>query len=122
MTSTVAPRLSPSAVQAARERLDAHVRDIVGWHFDPETGCPFWLERAKSFDFDPATDVQGYADLHRFGFFQDEWLRGGPVRRWVPKAFANSPIYTFETGGSTGVPKSRINVNDFRVDYENFSA
>ena len=60
-------------------------------------------------------------DLDRFGFFQDEWLRGGPVRRWVPKAYADRPIYTFETGGSTGVPKSRINIDDFRIDYEMFS-
>jgi hypothetical protein len=30
-------------------------------------------------------------------------------------------VYTFETGGSTGVPKSRINIDDFRVDYEWFS-
>ena len=33
----------------------------------------------------------------------------------------NRPIYTFETGGSTGVPKSRINIDDFRIDYEMFS-
>jgi hypothetical protein len=37
------------------------------------------------------------------------------VRRWVPKAYAGQPIYTFETGGSTGVPKSRINIHDFRI-------
>jgi phenylacetate-coenzyme A ligase PaaK-like adenylate-forming protein len=121
MTSTVASLVPETALQTARERLDAHVREIVAWHFNPETGCPFWLERAKTFDFDPVNDVKGYADLDKFGFFQDEWLRGGPVRRWVPKAFANSPVYTFETGGSTGVPKSRININDFRTDYENFS-
>jgi len=119
VTESVLP--SDSAVQSAKERLDAHVRDIVRWHFDPQTGSPFWLERAKTLDFDPRTEVNSYADLDKFGFFQDEWLRGGPVRRWVPKAFSNSPIYTFETGGSTGVPKSRINVNDFRTDYENFS-
>ena len=113
--------MSQAAVTAARERLDAHVREIVHWHFDPETGSPFWLERAKSLDFNPLTDVKTYDDLDRFGPFQDEWLRGGPVRRWVPKAYANSPIYTFETGGSTGVPKSRIAINDFRIDYENFS-
>ena len=121
MPSTVATALDPSAIKAAQEKLDAHVRDIVRWHFDPATGSPFWLERAKSFDFDPMTEVNGYTDLDKFGFFQDEWLRGGPVRRWVPKAYEKSPIYTFETGGSTGVPKSRINVNDFRIDYENFS-
>jgi hypothetical protein len=109
------------AIRTAAERLDAHVREIVRWHFDPATGCPFWLERAKSLDFDPLTDVNGYADLDKFGFFEDEWLRGGPVRRWVPKAYADKPIYVFETGGSTGVPKSRIAHEDFRIDYANFS-
>ncbi len=113
--------MSDSAISAARERLDAHVRDIVRWHFDPATGCPFWLERATTLGFDPIAAITTYEDLDRFGPFEDEWLRGGPVRRWVPKAYANSPVYTFETGGSTGVPKSRIAVNDFRIDYENFS-
>jgi hypothetical protein len=101
--------------------LDAHVRDIVRWHFSPETGTPFWIERARTLDFDPLTAIQTYADLDRFGLFQDEWLRGGPVRRWVPKAYAKRPIFTFETGGSTGIPKSRINIDDFRIDYEMFS-
>jgi phenylacetate-coenzyme A ligase PaaK-like adenylate-forming protein len=106
---------------AAKERLDAHTREIVEWHFNPETGTPFWLEYAKKLDFDPRKDVHKYEDLDRFGSFQDEWLRGGPVRRWVPKGLAGKPIYTFETGGSTGVPKSRIASEDFRIDYEQFS-
>jgi phenylacetate-coenzyme A ligase PaaK-like adenylate-forming protein len=101
--------------------LDAHVREIVQWHFSPETGTPFWLEFAKGLDWDPRTAIQTYKDLDRFGFFKDEWLRGGPVRRWVPKAYATKPIYTFETGGSTGIPKSRINIDDFRIDYEMYS-
>jgi len=103
------------------EQLDAHVREIVQWHFSPETGAPFWLDFAKKLDWDPRTEIKTYRDLDRFGFFQDEWLRGGPVRRWVPKAYADKPIYTFETGGSTGIPKSRINIDDFRIDYEMFS-
>jgi len=105
----------------SQDALDAHVRAIVDWHFDPATGCPFWLERAKTLSFDPRREVRTYADLDKFGFFQDEWLRGGPVRRWVPGAFAGRPVYVFETGGSTGVPKSRINIDDFRHDYEAFS-
>jgi len=108
-------------VQAARRRLDEHTREIVAWHFDPKTGCPFWLEYAKKLKWDPRKEVKSYDDLDKFPFFEDEWLRGGPVRRWVPKAYARSPIYIFETGGSTGVPKSRINIDDFRVDYEMFS-
>ncbi len=104
-----------------REQLDTWVREVVAWHFDPATGCPFWLDYAKNLSWDPRQEIQSYEDLARFGFFQDEWLRGGPVRRWVPKGFADRPVYTFETGGSTGVPKSRINIEDFRIDYEAFS-
>src|ERR687891_1366010 len=105
----------------ARASLDAWVREMMQWHFSPETGCPFWLQWAEKAGWDPRTEVRSYGDLDKFGFFQDEWLRGGPVRRWVPKGFAERPVYTFETGGSTGVPKSRINIDDFRIDYELFS-
>jgi len=108
-------------VAEARGRLDAHTREIVAWHFDPQTGCPFWLEYAKSLGWDPRREIQSFADLDRFPWFEDEWLRGGPVRRWVPKAYADQPVYVFETGGSTGIPKSRINITDFRTDYELFS-
>ncbi len=112
---------TPSA-DAARQALDAWTREIVQWHFDAATGCPFWLDYAKKLDFDPRREIRGYDDLARFGPFEDEWLRGGPVRRWVPKAYADRPVYVFETGGSTGVPKSRISIDDFRTDYEAFSA
>ena len=95
-------------IRASREALDSWVREVVRWHFDPATGSPFWLDYAEGLDWDPRREIQSYADLSRFGFFQDEWLRGGPVRRWVPKAYAERPVYVFETGGSTGVPKSRI--------------
>jgi phenylacetate-coenzyme A ligase PaaK-like adenylate-forming protein len=110
-----------SRATAAREKLDAWVREVVQWHFDPATGCPFWLDYVSELDWDPREVVKGYNDLDRFGNFQDEWLRGGPVRRWVPKGLADRPVFVFETGGSTGVPKSRINIEDFRIDYSSFS-
>ncbi len=108
-------------VAAARARLDAHVRETVAWHFDPQTGSPFWLERAAGLGFDPRKEVHGYDDLKLFGHFEDSWLRGGPVRRWIPRGLAGRPAYVFETGGSTGVPKSRVNIEDFQIDYERFS-
>jgi len=107
--------------QSATAALDTWVQELMQWHFDAATGCPFWLEWAQKAGWDPRRDVRSYADLARFGNFQDEWLRGGPVRRWVPKALADRPIFVFETGGTTGVPKSRINIDDFRTDYEWFS-
>ncbi|MFM8393904.1 MAG: hypothetical protein ACKOB4_08280, partial [Acidobacteriota bacterium] len=81
-----------------KEILDAHVREMVAWHFSPETGSPFWLDFASKLDWDPREEVKTYEDLDRFGFFEDEWLRGGPVRRWVPKGLADRPVYVFETG------------------------
>ncbi|MCZ6793082.1 MAG: hypothetical protein O7J95_05645 [Planctomycetota bacterium] len=112
---------SQDRIRDARERLDAWVREVIDFHFDPETGCEFWLEYARGLDWDPRQEVRGFADLKRFEEFQDEWLRGGPVQRWVPGAFRDKPIFVFETGGSTGVPKSRINIEDFRTDYSMFS-
>jgi phenylacetate-coenzyme A ligase PaaK-like adenylate-forming protein len=118
--STTSPSLE-AQVRQARERLDSHVRDTVSWHFNPDTGTPFWLERVRSLGFDPRKEVQRFDDLKKFGLFEDEWLRGGPVRRWVPRAMQNRPIFVFETGGTTGIPKTRINIEDFRTDYEMFS-
>jgi phenylacetate-coenzyme A ligase PaaK-like adenylate-forming protein len=108
-------------VKNARAQLDAHVRDIVRWHFSPDTGTPFWLEKAKGYKFNPLKDVQTFDDLRLFGFFEDDWLRGGPVNRWIPRGLADKPWYVFETGGTTGVPKSRVVADDFRIDYEMFS-
>lgn len=110
-----------TALTSSRKALDSWVREIVEWHFNPETGCPFWLDFATKLDWNPRREIGGYADLARFGFFQDEWLRGGPVRRWIPRGLSGQPVYVFETGGSTGVPKSRVNIEDFRLDYEAFS-
>jgi hypothetical protein len=121
MVTTLLATSLATAVAAARRRLDEHVREIVEWHFDPATGTPFWLERAATLGFDPRRDIGGYADLARFGHFEDEWLRGGPIRRWVPRGLVGRPVSVFETGGSTGLPKSRINVEDFRIDYEQLS-
>jgi len=109
------------AVRKAAEDLDAHVRAMVDWHFSPETGAPFWLAWADKAGWDPRREIHAFADLARFGHFEDAWLRGGPVRRWVPKAYADRPVYVFETGGTTGIPKCRTNVEDFRLDYERFS-
>ncbi len=117
--SSIATQTTPSA--AAQETLNAWTREMVQWHFSPETGCPFWLNYAKKINWDPLAEIHTYADLDRFNFFDDETLRGGPVRQWVPKGYQGRPVSVFETGGSTGVPKARISIDDFRIDYEQFS-
>ena len=105
----------------AKQQLDAHVREIIQWHFNPETGCPFWLDFASKLGFDPRREIHSFEDLRKLPPFEDDWLRGGPVRRWVPRGLADKPAYVFETGGTTGIPKSRVAIEDFRIDYEMFS-
>ena len=114
--------VSRAALQEAREQLDAHAREIVKWHFSPETGCRFWLEWAERAGWNPVEKIQSFADIiQNFPHFQDEWLRDLQPEVWVPKAFSGQPFNVFETGGTTGMPKQRIGWNDYKVDYSEFS-
>ena len=105
----------------AKAQLDQNVREIINWHFSPETGCPFWLEWAGK-NFDPRKEIKCYEDIvTKFPRFEDEWLRDLQPDVWVPAAFKGKAYNIFETGGTTGMQKQRIGWNDFRVDYEEFS-
>ena len=112
----------PANEQRAQQELDAHTREIVRWHFSPETGCPFWLDWSHKAGWNPATEVKSFADLiARFPHFQDEWLRDLQPDVWVPAKYKGRPYNIFETGGTTGMPKQRIGWDDYKVDYEEFS-
>jgi phenylacetate-coenzyme A ligase PaaK-like adenylate-forming protein len=110
-----------AAILKATEQRDAHVREMMQWHFSPDTGCPFWLDWAKSAGWNPAETVKCFADLQRFPNFRDEWLRELQPEVWVPKKFQGRPFNVFETGGTTGMPKQRIGWDDYKIDYEEFS-
>ena len=112
--------VNPTDIQAAQNRLNAHLKEIIQWHFSPETGCPFWLDWAKK-HFDPRKEINSVGDMLKFPHFQDEWLRDLQPEVWVPAQFKGKPFNIFETGGTTGMPKQRIGWNDYKVDYEEFS-
>ena len=109
-------------IKTAQEQLDAHVLEMMRWHFSLETGCAFWLDWAKKAGWNPAREINSFASLQRFPHFQDEWLRDLQPEVWVPKQFQGRPFNIFETGGTTGMPKQRIGWDDYKVDYEEFSA
>ena len=109
--------LSPDQAQ---QQLDTHLREILAWHFSPETGCPFWLDWAGK-NWDPRAEVKGVADLVKFPHFQDEWLRDLQPEVWVPAHYKGRPFNIFETGGTTGMPKQRIGWEDYKTDYSEFS-
>lgn len=119
--STASSATLEARAQAAQGALDAHFREIVQWHFSPETGTPFWLAWAKKAGWNPATEVKGFADIRRFDLFEDEALRYEPHEKWIPKAYAGKPFKVFETGGTTGMPKQRLSWDDHNYDYTEFS-
>lgn len=112
---------STLTVEEANEVRDARVREIIKWHFSPETGCDYWLDWASKAGWDPLKEVRSFADILKFGHFDDETLRKEMPERFIPKAYAGRPYNVFETGGTTGMPKQRIGWDDYKHDYEEFS-
>jgi hypothetical protein len=90
------------------------VRAAMKWHFDPETGSPFWLERAKTLGFDPRYDVREPDDLALFPNVTDE-LREVPVGRLIPIGYGPRPeiVSIIESGGTTGAPKRLPLLRDY---------
>lgn len=93
---------------------DELIRAAMAWHFGPETGSPFWLERAKSLPFDPLTDVRTHDDLTLFPNMAAE-LRDVRAQDLVPRGYGRSPdvIGVFESGGTTGAPKRVVLLRDW---------
>ncbi|WP_337662050.1 MULTISPECIES: phenazine antibiotic biosynthesis protein [Actinoalloteichus] len=92
------------------------VREAVEWHFNPKTGSRFWLERARTLDFNPLTDVHTVEDLTLFPNVVDE-LRHIPVEDMVPQGYASIAGITArplvgESGGTTGRPKRIYSLPD----------
>lgn len=83
------------------------------WHFSPETGSPFWLERARALDFDPRADVRTFADLRRFPNVVDE-LRDVRVEDLIPRGYGSEAevLGVYESGGTTGRPKRIVLLAD----------
>ncbi|WP_158880340.1 AMP-binding protein [Amycolatopsis anabasis] len=93
---------------------DEFVRAAMRWHFSAETGSPFWLERAKTLDFDPLTDVQGFDDLALFPNVVNE-LRDVRARDLIPRGYGDAhAARVYESGGTTGQPKRVV----FTADWE----
>jgi phenylacetate-coenzyme A ligase PaaK-like adenylate-forming protein len=93
---------------------DEFIRSAMDWHFSPETGSRFWLERAKSFDFDPRADVKSFDDLALFPNVTNE-LRDVAAEDLIPRGYGPHPevIGVFESGGTTGAPKRVVMLRDW---------
>ncbi|OBG99716.1 phenazine antibiotic biosynthesis protein [Mycobacterium sp. E2699] len=96
------------------EDPEAYLAAAMAWHFGEDTGSAFWLRTARTLDFDPLTDVKGFADLRLFPNLVNE-LRAVPVEDLVPRGYGSSPPtpQIFESGGTTGAPKRTVQMPDW---------
>jgi phenylacetate-coenzyme A ligase PaaK-like adenylate-forming protein len=97
-------------VPEAGDLIEAAMR----WHFDPRTGSPFWLERARTLGFDPRRDVRTFADLRLFPNVVDE-LREVCAEDLIPRGYGSQAdvLGVFESGGTTGPPKRVVLLADW---------
>ncbi|HEY6762770.1 MAG TPA: hypothetical protein VI318_24930 [Baekduia sp.] len=93
---------------------DEFVAAAMDWHFSPRTGSPFWLERARSLEFDPRSDIKRFEDLRMFPNVTDE-LRDVRVEDLIPKGYGPHPDVAIvgESGGTTGPPKRVVLLRDW---------
>lgn len=93
---------------------DEFIQAAMAWHFDPATGSPFWIERARTLGFDPRTDVKTHADLALFPNVTDE-IRDVEISKLIPRGYGSRPdvVSVIESGGTTGAPKSLPLMADF---------
>jgi hypothetical protein len=92
---------------------DEFIRAAMDWHFNPDTGSPYWLKRAKKLEFDPRTDVLCYDDLRLLPNIVNE-LRDVRAEDLIPQGYGPAPevIGVFESGGTTGAPKWVVCLRD----------
>jgi phenylacetate-coenzyme A ligase PaaK-like adenylate-forming protein len=93
---------------------EAYLAAAMAWHFGEDTGPSFWLRTARTLDFDPLTDVKGFADLRLFPNLVNE-LRDVPVEDLIPRGYGSAPPLPqiFESGGTTGAPKRTVQMPDW---------
>ena len=98
----------------ARPDPDEFLRAAMEWHFNPETGSPYWLKRAGTLDFDPRRDVRTHEDLKLFPNVTSE-LRDVRVEDLIPRGYGDRPelVGIFESGGTTGAPKRVVFLKDW---------
>lgn len=94
--------------------IEGFLAAAMRWHFSPDTGSAFWLDRAATLDFDPVHDVRSFADLRRFPNVVDE-LRTVPVADLIPRGYGRNPSVfgVYESGGTTGSPKRLVFLADW---------
>jgi thienamycin biosynthesis protein ThnN len=93
----------------------AYLTEMLGLHFAPQNGSPYWLERAAELGLKWPDDLGSLqAFKQRFAFCSrseqqpyEEDLRKLPVEKFIPRSTLQNAkwLWASETGGTTGIAK-----------------
>lgn len=72
------------------ENINEWTCKMIRHHFSPETGSPFWIEKAKQLNFDPVEDIHCFNDLEKFGILNDSDLKNRSMQDFITKAIRKS--------------------------------
>ncbi|OLR92682.1 phenylacetate--CoA ligase family protein [Actinokineospora bangkokensis] len=102
----------------SREQADRHIQDMMRWHFTPETGSRFWLDRKDRLGFDPVADIRTVDDVLRFPNLVDE-LRDVPVADLIPRGLGpdEKVFAVYDSGGTSGAPKRFVMFESWFDEY-----
>ena len=90
------------------EKLNIHLQKIIKTHFDPLTGTPYWLNKAKTLGINPLKDVKNIEDLKIFDLLNEDDLKTTYAEHFIPQSQLNFDLYfphVYETGGTSSKPK-----------------
>jgi phenylacetate-coenzyme A ligase PaaK-like adenylate-forming protein len=89
--------------------MDAWIRHVLEIHTQPELGSPFWIEKARTADFNLLrSKIESSEDLLKFGLMNEEELSGKPLMDFIPRKYwrDRADLITGETGGTGGIVKT----------------
>jgi hypothetical protein len=89
---------------------DDWLRHVLGLHFHPEKGAPYWLRRQRAWGIDVRREIRTVSDLHRLEPMPEDDLRRFPVTDFLPAPVRQEPREWIlaETGGTLGTPKTTV--------------
>jgi thienamycin biosynthesis protein ThnN len=96
------------------DRVDNRLARILGIHFDPQGGAPYWLEREAELGIDAHAQIRSVSDLPHLGSMDETALAIRPIEDFIPKSLLHrrSELIIAETAGTLGRAKFCVHRRD----------
>jgi hypothetical protein len=94
--------------------VDDRLAQVLGIHFDPEGGSPYWLEREAALGFDVCVEIRSVSDLPKLGPMDEMALATRPIEDFIPRSLLHRrrELIIAETAGTLGRAKFCVHRRD----------